>query len=481
MKRNTLLAISLLCILSCTPEAMKAYFSIEEFSEKIILGNAANAHEYTIRSNTEWKISQVENQSWCTVTPSQGNGDAVITINTEANPGKGRRTMFQITAKGVQSKPLEIQQGEGYTPAPADGFPIVAWTGIEAENAFNKFVLMKDAGINTYLGWYDDVETVLRVLDAAEQAGVKVIASSPELSTDTEETVKAWMGHPALYGYHLDDEPEVSELEGLGQWVRQIQAVDSYHPCYINLYPNWAWGKEQYANHVNLFLQQAPVPFLSFDNYPVVSIDGNPNILRPDWYRNLEEVASAAKKKGIPFWAFALALSHRLDATHFYRVPTLPELRLQVFSNLAYGAQAIQYFTFHGIYIDSKTAVYDLVKTVNQEVQQFADVFLGASVLGVWHTGAELPEGTQPLGALPDEIRSLTTSEGGAVVSLLENKGNQYFMVVNKDFRNAMDLTMEVNGGGVSNLSKEGQQVSVTNATWSVDAGDWMIFTWKKK
>lgn len=43
----------------------------------------------------------------------------------------------------------------------------------------------------------------------------------------------------------------------------------------------------------------------------------------------------------MPFWAFALALSHKLDNTHFYRIPTLAELRLQVFSNLAYGAQAI--------------------------------------------------------------------------------------------------------------------------------------------
>ena len=89
----------------------------------------------------------------------------------------------------------------------------------------------------------------------------------------------------------------------------------------------------------------------------------------------------------------------------FYKIPTLPELRLQVFSDLAYGAQAIQYFTYRGLQHDEPTEVYNLVKTVNQEVQQLAGIFLGAQVISVSHTGSEIPEGTTALGSLPTPIK----------------------------------------------------------------------------
>lgn len=112
----------------------------------------------------------------------------------------------------------------------------------------------------------------------------------------------------------------------------------------------------------------------------------------------------------------------------------MPELRLQVFSDLAYGAQAIQYFTYRGLQHDEPTEVYDLVKTVNQEVQRLAGIFLGAQVISVSHTGSEIPEGTKALGSLPTPIKSLTTSDTGAVVSVLEKGGNQYLVVVNRDF-----------------------------------------------
>ena len=30
-----------------------------------------------------------------------------------------------------------------------------------------------------------------------------------------------------------------------------IKTIDSHHPCYINLYPNWEWGKELYYENVD--------------------------------------------------------------------------------------------------------------------------------------------------------------------------------------------------------------------------------------
>ena len=155
---------------------------------------------------------------------------------------------------------------------------------MEADKSLEKFPVMKASGINIYLGWYDDLETTLKVLDAAQKTGVKMITSCKDLLSvgTAEEVVKAMMNHPALYAYHLKDEPEVNDLPGLGELVKKIKTIDSHHPCYINLYPNWAWGKELYSENVKSFIEQVPVPFISFDNYPIVSINGAPSIIRPD-------------------------------------------------------------------------------------------------------------------------------------------------------------------------------------------------------
>ena len=49
-----------------------------------------------------------------------------------------------------------------------------------------------------------------------------------------------------------------------------------------------------------------------------------------------------ARRVGKPLWAFTLLTPH----SGAYAQPTIGGLRLQAFSDLAYGAQAIQHFTF---------------------------------------------------------------------------------------------------------------------------------------
>jgi len=356
--------------------------------------------------------------------------------------------------------------------------PIIAWHGIPAKKSATVFPLMKEAGFNIYLAKYNDLNTTLQILDIAQAAGIKLITSCPELKSDADATVKQLMKHPALYGYYLKDEPETWDLPELGVWVKEIQKIDNNHPCYINLYPNWAWKIEQYAENLAAYISQVPVPFISFDQYPIVEINGAPSILRPGWYRNLEEISAAAKKADLPFWAFAMAWSHDLDSIHHYPVPTLPELRLQQFSNLAYGAQALQYFTFRGAVDDyGKTPVYERLKTLNHEIQQLAGVFLGAKVVSVWHTG-NVPEGARPLNKLPDAIKSLDTS-GGAIVSLMEKDNNLYLVIVNRDYRNPIELRIAVDES-VQRVQKDGSMITVGSDYEQLDAGDMVIYTWKK-
>lgn len=324
-------------------------------------------------------------------------------------------------------------------------FPIAAWMGVSAQEAPVFFPQIKASGINLLVACYPDTPTLVRMLDLAQKNGIKLIASSTaSLRANTKGMVDSVKTKGALYGYFVKDEPETSDFAWLGQLVSLIQRYDSSHPCYVNLYPNWAWDITKYKTRVDEFAQKVNVPFLSFDNYPIVSINNGANEMRPDWYRNLEEFSASAREHGKPFWAFALSLSHRLDSTHFYNPPTLAMLRLQVFTDLAYGAQGIQYFTFKGL-VDkdgNRLPQFAYIKTINQEVQNLRNVFMGASVKGVWQTGKNIPRATKPLSTLPPGVKHLRTEGMGASVSMLVNAGNPYLVIVNRDYLNALRLTV---------------------------------------
>ncbi len=357
-----------------------------------------------------------------------------------------------------------------------DKFPIIAWTGIDAAESALKFPLMRDCGINTYLGWYDSLDEVVLALENAEKAGVKAILSCGALQTDTEKTVGKMKAFPALLGYHITDEPETSDFPALKARVTKIQEYDTDHPCYINVYPNWAWGENDYEANLKRFLHEVPVPFLSFDNYPVYTTPEGKTVLRKDWFKNLEEVRNVSNEYGIPFWAFALALAHSIPG-YEYPIPTLAHLRLQQFCNLAYGAQAFQYFTWWGICHEGPTQVYDRVKQVNSELQGLAGIFLDAEVKEVWHTGPELPAGTKALGTLPSQVKNFATSGKGAVVSLVEKGGSTYLTVVNKDFENALSLSISAEAS-VRTVSKKGDTSSLV-PNYSIEPGDIIVFKLK--
>lgn len=299
------------------------------------------------------------------------------------------------------------------------------------------------------------------------------------------------MNHPAVVGYHLRDEPSIGQLKGLGEWGRQIQEIDKKHFCYVNLFPNFAdsaqLGTKDYLEYVREYIQQIPLQFLSFDYYPVMK-----DHLSKTWYQNLEQVSGEAKKAGLPFWAFALTTNY--DENHV-TPQTLAAMRLQVYSDLAYGAQGIQYFTYwsatsvnapsgedqRGAPISAagkRTVVYDRVKLMSEEIRNLSGVFLGSTMAWVRHTGkGVIPLGTIRLTTLPKAIKVLDTNGAPALVSVLENGENSFLVVVNKDFLNSINLTV-YGDESVKKVMKDGTLVpaGAYESSMELDPGDAAVF-----
>jgi DNA-binding Lrp family transcriptional regulator len=350
--------------------------------------------------------------------------------------------------------------------------PVLAWYGIiPEETTLSRYKEMREAGITHNFTGFHNADAMQKALDIALKAGVKIIVSCPELEDEPEKTVKRFMKHPAVAGYFLRDEPSKADFKHLGEWARRIRAVDDKNFCYLNLLPNYAsaeqLGYNTYREYVKGFDQEVPLQLLSFDHYPVIGESGNS--IRENWYENLEIFAAEAVLAKKPFWAFALAVAH--DP---YPIPTMAALRLQVYSNLAYGAQGIQYFTYwtpvsdtwnfhHGpITADGKrTEVYDKIKDMSKEIKDLSHVFLGAKVQGVWHTGENIPTGTTRLTQLPDVVHELETTGTGAVVSLIENNKKKFLVIVNRDLTQKMKLRIKTNEQ-VNKILKNGAAVNAS-------------------
>ena len=373
---------------------------------------------------------------------------------------------------------------------------ILGWYGVPAgKGTLERYQEMKQAGFTHNLpsetAKIFDESVVLEELDNAQAAGMKMLIYAGMMDHSAPFIAKL-KAHPANGGYIVSDEPQFTWFASVANTVRKIQALDSEHPCYVNHFPYGATGTG-YQYFIHTFLETVPVTFLSFDAYPVHIDENGQRYVSPIIYNSLEVIAAEAKRANMPFWAFALATKHGP-----YPSPTLDDLRLQVYSNLAYGAQCIQYFTYWTPPNDqfitgpidkegNQTDTYKVVKAMNSEIIALSKVFRNAKVLTVMHTGASaLPEGATAFdaGKLPAAVKSLEITggdNGTAVVSILEKGADMFFMVVNRSINNNMNVKIE--GTDIlRRVKKDGTAVTIEKGVNSVGVtpGDALIYFWKK-
>jgi hypothetical protein len=367
------------------------------------------------------------------------------------------------------------------TPA-AETIPIYACISVPPEESTPaRYHELAEAGFTTSLTGFPNLAETLKALDAAKGSGVTLFIMCPELKRDPPATVRAVAGHPGLAGYHLLDEPSSSAFAGLAAWQKEIQALDAAHPCYVNLLPIYAsaqqLGAKSYKDYVDQFVNTVKPPLLSFDNYPTSF-----GKLEPYVFTNLEIISAAARGAKIPFWGFYQTVIWNAMPSR-----TLAQLRLESFSNLVYGAQCIQAFTYWTpnwpehrdapIGLSGKrTAMYDRVKEVNGEIRAWSRVFKDAQVWGVTHAGKALPSGTQAFTA-KGGLSRLDVGDGGAVVSFLKKSGKDYVALLNKDLHRRLPLTIGFDDPRkVLELRKDGQDRTFSGSEFTIDPGDLLVF-----
>lgn len=363
--------------------------------------------------------------------------------------------------------------------------PIMAYRGVPVEESSDaRFKEFADCGFNLSLAYYSNAEQFNKAATSANKYGVKILFQSPRLFEDAVTIVNKIKNNSALYGYFIKDEPSKDKLTEFASCIKKIKQADSVHPCYINLLPcyNETMLRENIkAASYSEYLREASstgVSQISFDYYAIRTPG-----MRDSWYENLEQVRNESLRSGLPFWGFALSTAHVK-----YPIPTIAMLRLQVYSNLAYGAQGIEYFTywtpkpdnnydFNNGPIDingKKTATYYVVKEMNAELSRVAPLFYGSKIISVYHTG-NIPTGCSKMTNLPTNIKSLNITGGiGAIVSTMVHDSHRYLVIVNKDYKNRISVKISANSS-VKRVLKNLKTTSI-KAGYAVTGGDVIIF-----
>lgn len=257
-------------------------------------------------------------------------------------------------------------------------------------------------------------------------------------------------------GFLVKDEPLPSSFDKV---KAEIAAYEEQYPHaleYVNLYPSYVDPAVlgcTYDEYVSRFADEVLAKVkgrkvLSFDYYPIVIVDGK-KYLNETWLRDTERIAVIAKRLGAERACFVQTMP--IIGTRD-RIPSLEEIRLQVYVYAAYGYGWINYFCYATPPVNfefsdtcyamidregNRTHLYDAVKKVNAELQEFASEYFAREWKGVLHvpaTDRELCEGFSLLKeALTIEQSGLVSihSDADAIVGCFAGEAEPAYVFVN--------------------------------------------------
>lgn len=390
--------------------------------------------------------------------------------------------------------------------------PIVAWGwpfkggDVTVEN----YRLVRDCGCTHTIQYVEGLDRIRQCLDIADEAGIRLILHSPNVINSPEETIPLVKDHPALAAYYLIDEPSVQKMRELAPVTRRIRAMDMKHPVYMNWFGivdeqlRW-YGVSTFDEYLEESVSNLSTGLYTFDVYPIYAprIESRPLVrsekplfLRKDWYASLEAVSARSRQTQTPFWAFATIVPIRNHRQYDNPAPTLAHLRLQQYSNLAYGAQGLQFYDFRPseksvenyltdgapLTPDGKaTPAYWRLAEVNRELIARSWVFLGAEVVRIRHAGT-VPQGTVAYDVVRDRPKFVTDlrPNGELLISVLKNKSCAALVVVNRD-PNAVAAFSVRFVPGVERVNRDGKTVPACDGHYPMDIGDAEIFIWRPK
>ncbi len=356
-----------------------------------------------------------------------------------------RRLHAALVVSLLLLKPLLIGTAFGGQTATADFFPLTAWDDVQDEATIRK---MAECGINLI------AFVPPHLLNACQKNHVKAIVFDSRVTPNWDkpfdskranevlpQLIKKVNKHPAVFGYHLKDEPGAEQFSELGKTAALVRELAPGKWPYINMTPGMG---DWYANDfLQQFVQSCKPPILSYDNYAI----GEAVDFSYGFWANIWDIRAAGLRNNLPFHTIVLTSAH-----WNYRVPTAADLRLQVYGALVYGAKGLGFYKFCSKPLSilgapdlgnfrmgpldefgEKTATWENLRNLNRQVANLAPVLLKLRSDEVYHVG-EVPERNHGI----NDKSLITGLESGTqfiIGDFTHEDGSRWVMVVNKDLK----------------------------------------------
>ncbi|MCC7086668.1 MAG: hypothetical protein IT427_16840 [Pirellulales bacterium] len=350
--------------------------------------------------------------------------------------------------------------------------------------------LYSKAGLNTMLAWKDRPA----VFDAAARQGIPWHFQLDPRRGPLSEELKSYVSklfetHPGAEGCLVWDEPKLPEMAELGKvvaWIKEthpqllvytsgnpITPTDDprYHAHLAGITDEHLKKSSPYSynDYLRDIIERVGPDVLMADVYPF----WNPEKIVPEdylvkrYYLMLATIRQEAIKANLPFWIFVQAYEH----PNRCRFPSEADVRMQVYSSLAFGFTGLAYFTYDPMFERSildrqhrPTELYEHIAKLNAEVGHLGkSLRCLTSTEVVYFPGRQMIHGKTISNPFPAGMKRLSSSPfGRSIVSnllipesaLLKNAmigffkddlGGRYFMVVNLTHganRSSLETTM---------------------------------------
>ncbi|WP_152100626.1 hypothetical protein [Lacipirellula parvula] len=351
-------------------------------------------------------------------------------------------------AIGLSIASQEVRGEEGTPP-----FPLMAWDYADDEETLQK---MADCGINLV------AFVPPEALDICHKLGIKAIVyqagitpahwaapfNAEEANKTLPDLIKRVNDHPAVYGYHLKDEPDHSQFPELAKSVKVVHDLAPGKWAYINLPPGMGEG---YDGYLDVYVNTCHPKILSYDNYPI----GQEGNFSYGFWANIAQVRNAGLRHNLPFWNIFLSSAHLT-----YGEPSEAALRLQAYGSLVYGAKGLCYYKFISRELPildapelgdfrngpldqfgEKTHTWNWMRNMNRQIQNMGPTLLKLKSDVVYHVG-DVPEQNRGVGE-DTLVKGLKSGSDFAIGDFTHEDGSRWVMIVNKSLTHSTTLVPE--------------------------------------
>ncbi len=321
-----------------------------------------------------------------------------------------------------------------------------------------------DAGFNLLeLGWASPSGAKAAV-QMAEQLGIGIIyqnlmryggmgpknvfCKTNDLLGSMDE-MRHWK---SVVGYYIWDEP--TTIEQMQVTRKMIDMCEREKPTALpftvanpSYNRRFYWKDGNYAPYIDNFLDIIDPPIMSFDYYPVGTKehDTTRQLDESLMWCDLECVRRASKKRNVPFWFYYQG--ENLHKEEFY---IFPMIRLMMHSALLYGVKGLQQYTAQHCVIDDNGGhgqFFEDIKQIHKELFELGSTLMALECTHVIHDDALLPD-CPYMENLRTPIEKSKLLAGKlpyrtSISELTDSYGNDYLMVVNRDYLTAKDITLE--------------------------------------